>query len=152
MTRLDTFWQRFLNHSGRAPETRWLEAFHFCDNEADARWLAELVLSGKKRATASLQWTFDATGGTQPKPGDLSIVTAFDGTPLAVIETRDVAVHPFIDVPFSFAQAENEGDTSIEGWREQHRGFFERECERIEREPSAHMPIVCEYFEVLFRA
>jgi uncharacterized protein YhfF len=36
-----------------------------------------------------------------------------------------VETHRFIDVPWSFAASEGEGDESIEEWRDGHRRYFE---------------------------
>ena len=66
------------------------ESFDFDDNERSADELARLVLSGTKRASAGLQWSFEAAGVLPPKPGDLSIVTNWAGVPQCVIETTEV--------------------------------------------------------------
>ena len=50
-----------------APETKY-EAWHFCDNQADADALVELVLSGTKRATASALWSYEAEDDPLPGP------------------------------------------------------------------------------------
>lgn len=49
---------------GALDRGRFLEAFAFGDNERAAAVLAALVLSGRKRTTASLVWSFDATETT----------------------------------------------------------------------------------------
>ena len=80
-----TFWDAFCAEMGEDCSARFFEAFHFDDNEADADALADLVLAGVKQATASLVWSFENTGGSPPKPGALSVVTCWDGTPVCVI-------------------------------------------------------------------
>jgi uncharacterized protein YhfF len=87
-----------------------------------------------------------------PKAGDLSIVTNFAGDPLCVIETQRVDIVSFKDVSKEFAATEGEGDGSLAYWRRAHEAFFGRECRRIGRQPTQDMPVVCERFEVVYRA
>ncbi|MBM3495703.1 MAG: ASCH domain-containing protein [Armatimonadetes bacterium] len=145
------FWREFASTQPEDPTPRFLEAFHFDDNEASADELAQLVLSGRKRATAALVWSHEHSGDPPPQPGSLSIVTTFAGEPVCVIETLSVEVVPFDEVTADFAAAEGEGDGSLEYWRRAHEAFFGRECERIGRTPDTRMPIVCERFEVVYR-
>jgi uncharacterized protein YhfF len=146
------FWTRFVATRNHDPSSRFYEAFHFDDNAKSADELADLVLSGRKRATAALVWEFDERDKPIPKPGDLSIVTRFSGEPVCVIETARVQVVPFNEVTARFAATEGEGDGTLEYWRQVHTAYFGRECKRLGREFSADMPIVCEEFEVIFRA
>lgn len=147
---LRPFWNACRQAAGSAvDEARFYEAFCFGDSEALANELAALVLAGVKRATAGALWSFEAEGKRLPRPGDLSVVTDWAGTPLCLIETRSVQVMTFNEVPAAFAAAEGEGDASLAGWREAHRAFFTRECEAAGRRFSEHMAVVCECFEVV---
>lgn len=145
------FWSAFAATQASDPAPRFLEAFHFDDNQPSADELGQLVLAGRKRATAGLLWTCEVTGKPAPKPGDLSIVTDFAGTPLCIIETTRVDVVPFGEVSAEFAATEGEGDGSLAFWRRAHEAFFARECERIGRTPQPDMPVLCERFSVVFR-
>ncbi|MGJ7498741.1 ASCH domain-containing protein [Variovorax sp. ZT5P49] len=145
------FWERFQTATGADGSARFCEAFHFDDNEAGATELAKLVLDGRKRGTASLEWSFESTDRSQPKPGDLSVVTDWHGKPLCVIETLSVVVMPFDEVGEDFAAVEAEGDGSLRYWREGHWQYFSGECERIGRKPDMRMPVLCETFEVVYQ-
>ena len=145
------FWADFCAEVGEDRSDRFFEAFHFADNEAIANELADLVLAGVKRATASLVWSLESAGGSLPTPGDLSVVTYWDGRPACVIETLEVVVLPFEQVTAAFAAIEGEGDGSLEYWRRAHWAYFGRECVRMGREPSLVMPVVCEHFDVTYR-
>jgi uncharacterized protein YhfF len=149
---IDPFWQSFVQSCSDDPTPRFFEAFHFDDNERSADELAQLVLAGRKRATAGLVWSFEAASISLPKVGDLSVVTNWARTPLCIIETRRVDVVAFDEVSAEFAATEGEGDGSLEYWREAHRAYFGRECHRIGRTPEPKMPVVCERFEVVFRS
>ena len=147
---VEQFWSDFLTRTARSPDTPRYEVFHFGDREALADSLADLVRRGEKAATATLVWENEAEGKPAPQRGDLSVVTGWDGRPLCVIETTDVQVHAFEDVDAEFAAAEGEGDRSLAFWREAHWAYFGRVCERLGRERSARMPVVCERFRVVF--
>lgn len=145
------FWEAFVRTRAEDPTPRFLEAFHFDDNEPSANELAALVLAGRKRATAALLWAHQHEGSRVPQAGDLSIVTNFAGEALCVIETLRVDIVPFSEVSAEFAATEGEGDGSLAFWRRAHTAFFGRECARIGRAAEPDMPVVCERFEVVFR-
>jgi uncharacterized protein YhfF len=131
------------------PETRY-SAWHFCDNQADADELVELVLAGRKRATAGDLWSYEAEDEPLPRPGDLSVVTDWSGAGRCVIRTTSVEVVPFEEVSEDFAAAEGEGDGTLAFWRRAHWAAFSRELEGGERAPRQDMPVVCERFELVF--
>lgn len=145
------FWQTFARTRADDPTPRFFEAFHFDDNQPSADELAELVLAGRKRATAGLVWSFESTSAPLPRAGDLSVVTDWARTPLCVIETQRVDVVAYEDVSAEFAATEGEGDGSLRYWREAHWACFGRECARIGRVPEPRMPVACERFDVVFR-
>ena len=87
-----------------------------------------------------------------PKAGDLSIVTNWQGTPLCVIQVEKVEIVPFNKVTAEFALCEGEGDKSLEYWRRVHWDYYHRELAATSKSPTDDMPIVCEYFRVIFTA
>ena len=144
------FWKRFEADAGSVDPARFYEAFHFGDNQALAASLAALVLAGTKRATAGLLWSFEQEGKPLPRPGDLSVVTSWAGSPLCIIETIRVEVVRFDEVTADFAAVEGEGDGSLAFWRREHAGFFSRECVRTGRVFDESMSVACERFRVVF--
>jgi uncharacterized protein YhfF len=148
---LGPLWSEFLRKTARPPSTPLYDVFHFGDREALAGALVALVLRGEKLATASLLWECEAQGRRAPQPGDLSVVTSWQGTPLCVIETTGVEVRAFEDVDGEFAAAEGEGDRSLAFWREAHWSYFGRVCDELVRERSLRMPVLCERFEVVYQ-
>ena len=66
---IEAFWQAFTSTLGHDPSDRFYEAFHFDDNAPSADELAALVLAGRKRATASLVWSYESEGTPIPQPG-----------------------------------------------------------------------------------
>jgi uncharacterized protein YhfF len=143
------FWQAFLTATPQRAPHRFYEAFHFSDNETDANELAQLVMAGRKRATAALVSSFGDEGKRLPQPGDLSVVTNWRGDPLCVIETLRIDIVPFEEVSEEFAATEGEGDGSLRYWREAHWAYFQRECAAAGREAHSRMMVVCERFELV---
>jgi uncharacterized protein YhfF len=125
-------------------------AWHFCDNQADADELAELVLAGRKRATAGALSSYEAEEEALPRPGDFSVVTDWSGAGRCVVRTTAVEVVAFDEVTEEFAATEGEGDGSLAYWREAHRAAFSREFEGTGRSLQPDTPVVCERFEVVF--
>ena len=113
--------------------------------------LVELVLSGRKRATAGALWSYEHEGEPVPVPGDYSVVLDGAGRARCVIRTTHVEIVPFCDVDGAFAAAEGEGDLSLEYWRDGHWRYFSQELAGFGRSPEPDMPVVCERFEVVFR-
>lgn len=148
---MQDFWSEFVASLDRDTAPPLYDIFHFSDNPDHASQLAALVLCGDKRGTASLLWKYEHEGKRPPRVGDLSIVTDWDGKPLCVIETTGVDVHGFDQVPEEFAAAEGEGDRSLQYWRDVHWSFFGRECERLGRERTRTMPVVCQRFKVVIQ-
>lgn len=146
------FWNTFTLTLSHDPSDRFYDAFHFDDNEPSADELSGLVLAGRKRATASLVWTYEAEGKPIPKPGDLSVVTLFSGQPVCVIETLSIQVVPFNMVDADFAAKEGEGDGSLAYWQGAHVEYFGRACKRIGREFNPSVLVVCESFAVVYRS
>ncbi len=144
------FWNRFAVATGESDVRRFYESFAFGDSEALANELAALVLSGVKRATAGAVWSYEAEGKRLPVAGDLSIVTDWAGQPLCVIETQSVEQVPFNEVSAAFAATEGEGDGSLQYWRDAHRDYFTRECERAGRKFDESMLVACERFKVAY--
>ena len=147
-SQISAFWLDFVRTCVTDPTPRFHEAFHFDDNEASANALAELVVQGKKRATAGSFWSLEAAGTALVKPGQLSVVTRFSGEPVCVIETLSINIIPFAEVDADFAATEGEGDGSLAYRRQAHSAYFSRECARLGRDFDSQMPVVCEVFEL----
>ena len=146
---LEAYWQRFLQATGRDPALRYLEAFHFETTEKWANLLLELVLQGKKRATASSLYYFRNNGLPLPQPGDCCIVTDFAGEPRCVIQTTAVITLPFREVSWEMAAREGE-DENLASWQEGHVRFFTADGQVEGYTFGWDMPVVFEDFEVVW--
>ena len=111
--------------------------------------LIALICSGRKRAGTSLLWAMEVENESIPLVGELEIVVDHRNEPALVTRMTSVHVVPYDEVTAEYAAIEGEGDGSLEYWREAHWAFFSRECERIGRQPTESMPVVCTVFELL---
>lgn len=123
------------------------EAWRFGGN-ADA--LAELVLAGKKTATASAYPLYELENEPLPRAGEYSVILNSRDEAVCVIQTTKVYVVPFDQVSPCHAAREGEGDLSLAYWREVHRVFFTGELKAAGLGFRESMKVVCEEFKKVF--
>ena len=111
--------------------------------------LLALIRTGQKRAGTGLLWAYEADDQALPEAGDIEIVVDHHNEPALVTRLTSVEIGPYAEVTPAYAAIEGEGDGSLDYWRRAHWAFFSRECQRIGREPSEAMPVICSIFEVL---
>ena len=116
-------------------------SFKFGDSRALCDRLTALVRAGAKTATCGALRNFDA-GDELPVVGRRDTVLDWDGNPVLLIETTEVTIHRFRDVPEDFALAEGEG--SFEDWTQGHIDFFTRNGGF-----DPDMELVCERFRLV---
>ena len=143
------FWGRFCRLREVDPATPH-DVWHFGNTQALADELAALVVQGRKQATASLALVYERGLTDWPVLGAFSVVTAFDGTPRAVIRTSRVETVPFAEVSEEHAHLVGEGDRTLAFWRDAHRAFFEGECGRLGVVFDESMPVVLERFRCVY--
>jgi uncharacterized protein YhfF len=107
--------------------------------------LNALIVRGEKRATAGLVHFYAAENEMIETVDELLSLVDDEMAPIATVRVVRVEVMSFIDVPFTFAQAESEGDETIEEWRDGHRRFWTGEGEVIEDQT----PVVLIWFELV---
>ena len=81
----------------------------------------------------------------------ITVVLDGRGNPLCIVETNEVTIRKYNEVDDEFAQAEGEGDFSLDYWRQAHKNFFSRILPKIGKEFSEDMPLVCERFQVIYK-
>jgi uncharacterized protein YhfF len=150
--RIGAYWSRVLETlSADSPvrdEPYGAEAWGDSPQLADT--LGALIVDGTKTATCSALWEYEAEGSALPEVGSKIIVLDGNNDPLCIIETTEVAVHPYNEVDARFAYEEGEGDRSLEYWRDAHWRFFSRTLPTIGKDPNMDMPLVCERFRVIY--
>jgi uncharacterized protein YhfF len=125
------------------------QAAQFGDTPKAADILCQLIVNGCKTATCSALWEYDVDNEPIPEPGQRFIVVDGQSIPRCIIEITDVEIRKLRDIDAQFACDEGEGDLSLKSWRREHWRFFEQSLRRINREPRADMPLVCERFRVI---
>ena len=147
------YWQKFMSilPPDSPYRTRNYIAESWGDNPELADELGDLIARGVKTATCSALWEWEAEGNPIPQKGQLTVVLDGSSNPLCIVETTEVTIRQFNEVDAEFAQAEGEGDFSLDYWREAHRNFFSRTLPKIGREFSEDMPLVCERFQLIYK-
>ncbi|QHJ69900.1 ASCH domain-containing protein [Planococcus halotolerans] len=139
----EKFWNDYWANQGQLKPEK-VEAFQF---GAEADWLADLVVEGKKTATCSAHVYYEIENEPLPHVGQYNIVLDAKEEPVAIIRVTEVSMMPMNEVPVEFALAEGEGD--FEFWWNAHKNFFKSELGKLGLEYSESMQLVCERFETL---
>jgi len=104
--------------------------------------LTDLVIQGRKRATAGLLAAYAAEDEELERVGERLVVLDNDGRSVATVEITQVDVCAFSQVPWSFLAAEGEGDESVDEWREGHRAEWAAEGVTVDGDTQ----VVCLHF------
>ena len=115
--------------------------FKFGDLRELCDRLLDLVRSGAKTASCGALRDFEA-GEAMPEVGRRDVALDWDGKPALLIETVEVTIQRFRDVPEDFALAEGEGD--FEEWKRGHIAYFTRNGGY-----DPDMLLVCERFRLI---
>lgn len=151
---IEQYWNEFL--ASLPPDSPYRNRRYIAEGWGDspemANKLGALIAAGRKTATCSALWEWDAEGESIPEAGTITIVLDGDGKPLCIVEAVEVTVRRYNEVEAGFAREEGEGDLSLEYWREAHRRFFTRTLPKIGRKFSQDMPLVCERFRLIYKS
>lgn len=145
------FWNAFRARMNIPVESTY-QVWYFGNTAEMADELLQLVLIGKKCATASLPYEFEDKPEQAPVEGGYSVVTDFEGHPKCVLRTTELRTVPYNEVDARFAFDEGEGDQSLDYWHGVHWDYFSRQCIDLGIHPSETMPVNCEWFELLYPA
>lgn len=144
-----TFWNDFCSQNGLDVSIPY-QVWFFGNNQKMAIELAQLVVSGKKCATASLVAVNERQPENAPIDDGYSVVTDFEGNPLCIIQTTEIRLMPFDKVDAQFAFDEGEGDQTLENWRDGHWKYFTQEASELGIEFNEKSLVCCERFKLLY--
>ena len=149
--KIEFYWEKFLAilphdspyHSKTYIAQSWGDSPEMADE------LGDLIVRDIKTATCEALWQW----GDQPVPetGQITVVLNGHGEPICIIEATEVTIRKYNEVDSDFAQAEGEGDFSLDYWRDAHKNYFSRTLPKIGKEFSEDMPLVCERFKVIYK-
>ena len=120
------------------------------DTRALADAHAELIVSGVKRAHASLLREFQKDLEPLPQIGDHLVVLDGAGRPRAIVRNTHVELRHFNEIDDSFAFEAGEGDLTLRWWLTAHRQEFAEQAEREGFEVDERIELVLEHFEVVW--
>jgi uncharacterized protein YhfF len=146
---IEAFWAAFRAVPG-LDHDRYV-ALEMGDSPELANELVDLMLAGRKRATAALVRDF---GGEEPLPevGDYVVVVDASRTPRCIWRTTEVTIKPLVEVDDAFAWEEGEGDRSRALWLDAHQRCFARQADREGFTMHDRMPTVFERFKLVWPA
>jgi uncharacterized protein YhfF len=107
--------------------------------------LNALVMAGTKTATTGLLEDYAKETEGLEYVGERLALLDNQGRSIATIEIIDVEVKPFIEVTWAHAEAEGEGDASLEEWRAGHRRYWSRMGTPVDD----HTAVVCLTFRLV---
>jgi uncharacterized protein YhfF len=148
--KVEQFWQKFCDQNKDVNPNESFQTWFFSNNQQSAKELSELVLAGKKHATASLVAVNEMKPEIAPINNGYSVVTDFNGEPQCIVQTTEIRYLPFDEVDAEFAFDEGEGDQTLEDWREAHWQYFSKEAAELGVEFNEKSLIACERFTLLF--
>ena len=143
-----SFWRAFRHHVGRDHDNHVVGSFG--DAPEIATELADLVIAGIKRATASLARDYGDGREPMPKPGDFVMMLDGVGRPRFIWRTTEVMIKPLPKVDEAFAWDEGEGDRTRDWWMAAHRRYFGRQASREGFQFDDDILTVFERFEVVW--
>jgi len=144
-------WDDYLHaHPGLALADEVPVAEHFGDTSALADTLLDLVLSGRKRATATLALEFRLEGQDLPRIGSHWIACDGAGVPRVVLRSLELRLGPLDSADPDFAWDEGEDDRSLDSWRREHVRYWRRICASRGIEWNEELEVVFERFSVVW--
>jgi uncharacterized protein YhfF len=144
----DAFWQAFRRYAGLDHDNYVVGSFG--DSPEMATELADLVIAGIKRATASLVRDYRGDREPMPQPGDFVMMLDGEGQPRFIWRTTEIKIKPLSEVDEAFARDEGEGDRTRDWWVAAHRRYFARQAAREGFELDDEILTVFERFEVVW--
>jgi uncharacterized protein YhfF len=107
--------------------------------------LVELVLTGRKRATAALLSEWESAQDPL-EVGRCWAVVDSAGQRVAVVQTTELRLGTFRDVDWDWIVDAGEGEQSVEEWRERYLDYYQR---TTGTRPAPATPVVYERFRLV---
>ncbi|HFI0555266.1 TPA: ASCH domain-containing protein [Streptococcus suis] len=105
--------------------------------------MGEVVLEGKKIATAGALKSYQFENVDIPRLGQYNIVLDSKNQPLCIIRTTKVEIIPFLEVSSEQAYKEGENDRTLESWRNGYKRFLINEFREYNIEFSEDIEFSC---------
>lgn len=113
--------------------------------------LIDLVATGQKTGTFSLQVEFEGRESEAPRVGDVYVVTRHDGAPKLVFRVDEVELVPFGQISERHLAVEGpKMKGNVQGWRDVHWNLWAPKLRSMGREPSMDMIVIFHHFTLLY--
>ena len=126
----------------------------FGNSAAMAAILVGLVASGEKTGTFALAAEFTAAlGGAAdqaPKPGDVYLIKAFDGSPVCLYRITATELVPFAGISHEHVQVEGANARNVAIWRKIHWSYWGAMLAAKGLSMQDDTPVIFQRFELLF--
>lgn len=138
---------RFLPH---VPLSDDLRSRCIGTNAETAARILDHVAHRRKTGTFALPWLIER--GAQPKPqvGTTMILTAYDGTPQAIIRSAEVETVKFKDITSAHTGRDGPAVRDLEVWRGIHIPHWNRQLSPYGLQVTDDMPVYAERFELVY--
>ncbi|NKI25249.1 ASCH domain-containing protein [Arenibacter sp. 6A1] len=145
-------WETYIESHSEFRNMEMPDYWHFHNNREDANRLAELILSGKKRAMSEPYSWYENGTMELDTIGAKHIIIDFDGKAQAIIEIKKIDTIPFNKISKDFAVLDMGTDIEpLRKWRKAHWDFFSTAMEQDGKKPTEEMLIVCEWFDTIWK-
>ena len=144
-------WKNYIESNPEFKDDEIPESDFFHNNREDANRLAELTLTGKKKASSGLFSLYQQYKVDLPKVGTKQIITDFDGKAKAIIQITKVDTVPFNQISADYAEMDM--GTNIEPlkkWKKAHWDFFAKVMRENGDQPTEERLVVCERFKTIW--
>jgi uncharacterized protein YhfF len=115
-------------------------------NQETSETIAQLVIAGEKVGTFSLPWLYTTTPELRPHIGEHLILTTFDGTPKALLQTVGLELVTFKDIDASYTALDGPAVRDLDVWRDVHTKYWTGLLEPHGKSVEGDMPVVVERF------
>lgn len=151
----ERFWIKFKEDNPNFRNVTFGSAWSFGDSKEMANELADLVLQGKKTATASDFVQYEKNNESLPEANKevFDILLNGEEEPVAILETTKVYVTTFNEISDEHAYKEGEGNRSLDYWKKVHFEFWTNifDLKNIKNVDIEKMKVVCKEFKVIWK-
>ena len=146
------FWNAYLESLApdERPESPFVQA-DFAGTLEITDELLGLYLEGKKFAGSSLKEEFLVCNDPLPQIGNYWIVLNSRCEPKCILKTIKITDNKFKHVPKEVAEAEGEGDLSLNYWQQAHRAFYKPFLKEWGVENLDEATVITEYFKMVYK-
>lgn len=149
---VEEFWQQSLAIIDHPPAEDFFRVRHYGNSQAIAEILGKLILDGVKTGTFLVPRVHEGDPHMKPVVGGYTVLTDFEGKPLALLETLSVRTVRFDDIVEPDVQCEGPNLRNLAAWRKVHWEYFANQLKPFGVEMSGDERVTIEMFRVVRKA